>query len=221
VRAVQRYRAFATVLVLALTTTGLAACGGDDAEEPEGAEPGESVELEVVSGEVTVQAPDGSEPAALEEAETVPVGALVDATGGTVRLTSATADGGTQSGEFSEGAFEVAQEPGADLVTLTLAGGDPSVCDNPAARADRSTVGGPEVRRLFSNVEGEFKAQGNFSAATVRGTEFRTVDACFGTLNEVTEGEVVVSDETKGEEIVLTPGKRYWAASPRSGPIAY
>jgi hypothetical protein len=210
---------------LATAAFALAACGGDGGgddggDAPPGPQNGESVELELVSGEVAVQQP-GEDSAPLEEATVVPVGTQVDASKGKVRLSAALAEGGIQSGEFSEGAFEVAQQPGEALVTVTLTGGDASVCDTPAARRDRSTVGGPEVRRLFSNVEGEFRAQGNFSSATVRGTEFRTIDACFGTLAQVTEGEVVVDDQTKDKRIPLGPGDRYWAAESRSAPIAY
>lgn len=45
-----------------------------------------------------------------------------------------------------------------------------------------------------------------------RGTRFAFVDACFGTLTAVEEGQVMVSDLTAEEEIELGSGENYWAA---------
>jgi hypothetical protein len=165
-----------------------------------------------VSGQILVKQPDEDTFATLEGATEVPVGTEVDASKGTVQLKSATADGGDQSGEFSEGAFEVAQEPNTTEVTLKLTGGDFSPCKTEEAKRDQSTVGGPEIRRLFTDAEGEFRTEGRFAAAAVRGTKFSTVDACFGTLNDVEVGEVTVTDLTKDREVVLGQGEDYWAA---------
>jgi hypothetical protein len=202
-------------LALSLCAVALVACGGDDGDdggESGGPRAGESVELEPVEGEVLVSEPGAGSFEPLAEPAEVAIGTRVDASRGVVSLTSATADGDTQSGEFSQGAFEVAQEPGSSLVTLALRGGDFSKCDTRAARRDRSTVGGPEVRRLFVDAEGEFRTEGRFAAAAVRGTKFTAVDACFGTLTDVEEGEVAVSDLTSGREVELGAGEQYWAA---------
>src|SRR5438270_13228259 len=51
----------------------------------------------------------------------IPLGSTVDTTYGMVSLTSARKGGGTQSGEFSKGAFVVSQSKSTDLTTLTLA----------------------------------------------------------------------------------------------------
>jgi hypothetical protein len=97
-------------------------------------------------------------------------------------------------------------------VTLALRGGDFSKCETEVAREEGSTVGGPEVRRLFVDTEGGFRTRGRFASATVRGTKFTAVDACFGTLTDVAEGEVEVTDLTADKEIDLGAGERYWAA---------
>lgn len=212
-----RARARSAVIVTCLMALG--GCGGDDegssGAEVDGARVGESVELELLEGGVSIKEPGEQAFGALADKAEVPVGTEVDATRGIVEMTSATEDGGTQSGEFSEGAFEVIQEPGSSVVTLALRGGDFSECKTRAARRDRSTVGGPEVRRLFVDAEGEFRTEGRFAAAATRGTKFTAVDACFGTLTEVEEGEVVVSDLTANREIELDSGEEYWAAQRR------
>lgn len=198
---------------LALCAAALVGCGGDDGSG--GAQIGETVELEPVEGEVAVSEPGADSFEPLAEPAEFAIGTRVDASEGVVRLTSATEDGDTQSGEFSQGAFAVAQEPGSSVVTLVLRGGDFSKCETAAARRDRSTVGGPEVRRLFVDAEGEFRTEGQFAAAAIRGTQFTAVDACFGTLTEVEEGEVAVSDLTSGREVELEAGEKYWAAERR------
>ena len=75
-------------------------------------------------------------------------------------MTSATEDGRDAVGEFSQGGFEVSQEPGSSDVTLALRGGDFSKCRTKAAETDRSTVGGPEIRRLFVDAEGSSAPKG-------------------------------------------------------------
>jgi hypothetical protein len=172
---------------------------------------GETVEVETADGRVLVREPGEETFATLEGAAEVPVGAEIDALKGTVRMTSAT-DNGTQSGEFSQGRFEVEGRPGSSVVTLRLQGGDFSECKTEAARRDRSTVGGPVIRRLFVEAEGRFRTRGRFAAAAVRGTRFTAVDACFGTLTDVEDGRVTVTDLTANREIDLSAGEDYWAA---------
>jgi len=205
-------RSCSTLLALLVPALLLSACG--DTEEAGSGEPvlGETVELETAAGQILTKEPGEVTFATLEEATTVPVGTEIDASKGTVRMTSATDDGGTQSGEFSQGGFEVSQKPDASEVTLALRGGDFSECKTKAAERDRSTVGGPEIRRLFVKADGNFRTEGRFAAAAIRGTEFTAVDACFGTLTAVTEGDVLVTDLTADKEIELSADEDYWAA---------
>lgn len=198
---------FARVAALAAFAMALAGCGGDEELEP-----GVTVELEPAQGQILVREPGERTFVTLDGAIEVPVGTEVDASKGLVRLTSATADGDTQTGDFSEGEFEVAQRQGSSAVTLSLRGGDFSPCRTRAARRDRSTVGGPEIRRLFADAEGDFRTRGRFAAATIRGTEWRTVDACFGTLTDVALGEVTVTDFLQRREVDLSAGEDLWVA---------
>ncbi len=205
-------RSRSTLLALLAPALFLSACGdSEDAGSGELAI-GETVELEAASGQILIKEPGEETFATLEEVTTVPVGTQIDASKGAVRMTSATDDGGTQSGEFSQGGFEVSQDAEASEVTLALRGGDFSECRTKAAERDQSTVGGPEIRKLFVKADGNFRTEGRFAAAAIRGTEFTAVDACFGTLTAVTEGDVVVTDLTAGERIELSAGEDYWAA---------
>jgi hypothetical protein len=202
-------RSLAILPALAIATIALAGCGGGGDGGPQA---GKTVELETADGQVLIEEPGENTFATLKEATVVPVGTEIDASKGTVRMTSATADGGTQEGEFSLGGFEVAQGPDSSVVTLVLRGGDFSECKTAAARKDHSTVGGPEIRKLFVNAHGDFRTKGRFAAAAIRGTKFKAVDACFGTLTDVQEGDVEVTDLTNGRTIELQTGEDFWAA---------
>jgi hypothetical protein len=199
--------AAATAALVALAV-GAGGCGGGSDE----LEPGVSVELEPVAGQVLVREPQERTFVTLDEAAAMPVGTQVDASRGAVLLTSARGDGDAQSGRFSRGEFEVEQPAGQDAVTLSLRGGDFSPCKTRAARLDESTVGGPVIRDLFANADGDFRTKGRFAAATVRGTEWRTVDACFGTLTDVATGEVTVTDLIQDRTVEVGAGDDLWVA---------
>src|SRR5207249_4141140 len=94
---------------------------------------GKTVSVAAVRGKVLVKLPPGtSAPAAqtkgngfvpLTQARLIPVGSQLDVRRGTVRLTTAANDrGGTQSGEFTAGIFQVLQtrkSPGLSNLRLT------------------------------------------------------------------------------------------------------
>jgi hypothetical protein len=67
---------------------------------------------------------------------------------------------------------------------------------------------------MRSNASGRYRTRGRYSAATVRGTIWDTVDRCDGTLTKVTRGTVVVRDFRKRRNIVVRAGKSYLARAP-------
>src|SRR3954470_19825723 len=105
------------------------------------------------------------------------VGSTVDATNGKVKLTSARKSKGTQSGEFSQGAFVVTQRKSDSLTDLKLTGGDFSGCTTSAAKPQVSAAAKRKKRRrVFGRAHGRFRTRGRNSSATVRGTDWLTED---------------------------------------------
>jgi hypothetical protein len=143
----------------------------------------------------------------------IPVGSLLDTRKGTVRLGSASTKAGeTFTGTFSAGVFAALQSR-SGLTTLPLKGSSFRSC---AARTGRASaaLSRRTIRRMRANASGRFRTSGRYSAATVRGTIWDTVDRCDGTLTKVTRGVVVVRDLRKRRNIAVGAGKSYLARAP-------
>jgi hypothetical protein len=149
----------------------------------------------------------------------IPVGATLDTTRGTVRITSAAtgAGGKTQDGHFSQGMFTVLQSRKNPLTTLSMAGSGLNACSKlPHGGAPKqASASRSRSRSLFANVRGRFRTRGRNSTATVRGTSYLVKDTCRGTLTKVRSGTVVVRDLTLKRTKVITAGKSYLARAPR------
>jgi hypothetical protein len=173
---------------------------------------GRTVVVSRVSGVIRVKAPGERTFALLTQPRLVPIGATIDATDGTVKLVTASATvGRTQSGRFSKGAFTVFQAH-SDRTNLRLVGGRSAkaVCGSRATAADRavgtSASSNAQVLRLLrASAHGHFRTTGRYSAATVRGTQWQTIDRCDGTLTVDTEGDVETTTGTL--TFLLKPGQ--------------
>jgi hypothetical protein len=171
----------------------------------------------------------GFEP--LPESRTLPVGSVIDATEGVARITSAAGAGRLQAGDFAAGVFKVRQSPTArGLTELDLMVGraaiaacaSPTTATTAAATGRRGRARAAARRRLSAHVlaqlrstaAGRFRTSGRFSAATVRGTGWDTIDRCDGTLTRVHRGVVVVTDFRRARSIVLRAGRSYLATAP-------
>ena len=151
---------------------------------------------------------------------TVPFGATVDVSEG--RLTMR-ADVGTLQ-VFGDGrnaarfvprrASERVNGRTRTLIQLTLSGGDFGVCGR-RRTAGRAQQNRGEVRSLWGNGKGRFRTRGRYAAATVRGTRWRTVDRCDGTLTVVRQGVVEVRDLTRGRTVRVRAGRSYLAPARR------
>jgi hypothetical protein len=152
---------------------------------------GRTVVIQRVSGRVLVRVPRARAPIPLTGRRLVPVGSVIDATRGTVRLTTAsTVRTRTQSGLFNGGAFVVSQRR-SGLTTLTLAGGrHPGLCTPRGRDAVAASLSTAALRTLHGRAHGRFRTQGRFAAATVRGTDWTTTDRCDGTFVADTHGRV-------------------------------
>jgi hypothetical protein len=143
-------------------------------------------------------------------------GDTVDVRNGRIQLTTTSGDA-----SFFSGRFLVTQNgDSAALTLLTLVGGDFSNC--PAAAPKRnlsSRAADPPkkiVRSLWGIGKGKFATKSRFSSATVRGTNWLTVDRCDGSLTVVREGTVEIFDVTLNRTVLIGPGRRYLAPA-RSG----
>jgi uncharacterized repeat protein (TIGR01451 family) len=144
-------------------------------------------------------------------------GDTIDVRNGRIELT-------TTSGQasFFSGRFLVEQTGDSSAFTvLTLVGGDFSSCGTAAkSRSLSASAQDPPkktVRSLWGTGKGKFQTKSRFSAATVRGTNWLTVDRCDGSLTVVREGLVEIYDITLDRTVQIGPGKQYLAPARRGG----
>jgi hypothetical protein len=173
---------------------------------------GRTVSVQTVSGRVFVR--QGQRFVPLSGARQLAVGSILDTRRGVVRLTTAANSGGAlQSGDFTSGVFQVLQSRRLHgLTDLNLSGGSFRAC---AARVGRNAaaarLSSRVVRRLHGTAHGRFRTRGRYSAATVRGTIWDTIDRCDGTLTRVSSGVVVVRDLRRRRNIAVHAGHSYLA----------
>ena len=135
---------------------------------------------------------------------------------GTLRLTTNT---GTLvvSGRGAVAIFVLVRgtDRGTPVVELRLAGGNFGVCGRRAPAAFAAPAPPPRVvRHLWAKGTGKYRTRGRYAAATIRGTEWRTVDRCDGTLVRVTQGRVEVADLPRRRNVLVRAGRTYLARQP-------
>ena len=180
---------------------------------------GRTVVVAPGSGRVLVRRPGRSRFLLLDEPARIPVGSIVDAREGRVRLVSAVDAGGAlQAGTFWGSRFQIRQRRGGDGMTrLILRGGNFAACG--AGPAGARAVASRRRRRVRSlwgrDRHGRFGTRGLNSVATTRGTSWLTEDRCDGTLTRVLSGAVVVRDRTRRRTVVVKAGRSYFARARR------
>jgi hypothetical protein len=181
-------------------------------ETSQGPALGSSVGLDA-RGTVTVRRPGTRTPVALSAGSVVPMNSVIDATAGSVAVTSVLPSGKTQTGRFRGGAFQVRQAR-KGYIDLYLRGRS---CHrrtgaHAASASVTATASRRKGRRLFgSDHGGRFRTHGRHSQATVRGTRWMVEDRCDGTLTRVSEGAVIVKDFTKKKRVLVKAGHSYLA----------
>jgi hypothetical protein len=174
------------------------------------------------AGRVLVRLPGGKRFKRLGEAVVLPVGTIVNAKLGRIRLTSAIdRDGTVQTGTFWGGSFQIRQSArGNGMTSLKLRGGDFSRCPRRARSASLAHTSSVArdyprrkvVRRLWARDRGgRFRTFGNNSVATARGTAWITRDRCDGTVTRVLEGAVAVRDRKRRSTVLVRAGHHYLA----------
>jgi hypothetical protein len=173
---------------------------------------GRSVVVAAERGTVRVRVPGSDRFADLDEAGRVPVGSLIDARRGRVRLATAVA-GGVQDGVFWGSKFKTGQSRhGKGMTTLSLRGG--TVCPSASLAVASRKTKRKRRRGLWARDHGGlYRTRGNDSVATVRGTRWLTKDRCDGTLTRVKSGVVSVRDLRRHKRVVVKAGHSYFARS--------
>ncbi len=189
---------------------------------------GHTANVQPISGSVLIELPGTTTFIPLSAAKTVPLGTIIDATNGTVQLTSAAdAHGHTETGLFYGGVFRVTQITARSnlhggqsvvLTVLTLVGPLPTGCK--AKRASHSAASGhahAAARRLWGDAKGNFRTVGHYASATVRGTKWLTEDTCAGTLIRVARGVVSVEDFPHHRTLLLRAPHSFLSHPGRGG----
>jgi hypothetical protein len=133
----------------------------------------------------------------------VPNGSEIDATSGSVTITTSTGERAT----FFGGRFKVSQRGG--ITTLTLS--QPLDCKKAARGKASAAAKKPKSRKLWGDGKGKFRTKGSYSAATVRGTKWLVQDTCTTTLTRVAQGVVSVRDDVLKKTFTVRKGKSYTA----------
>jgi hypothetical protein len=179
---------------------------------------GVSLVVAAARGTVRLRRPGAAGFEPLDAAGRVPVGSILDARRGRVRLVSAIgAEGAVQSGLFWGTRFTATQSRhGGGMTTLTLRGPELRACRAPTAHgtaiALASTKRRKHVRSLWGHDHhGRFRTHGHDSVATARGTAWLTRDTCAGTLTRVRDGAVSVRDLRRHRRVLVKAGHAYLA----------
>jgi CSLREA domain-containing protein len=176
---------------------------------------GEKVIVKPEEGKVLIRLPGTKKFVPLKELKEIPVGAVIDATNGRVKLTSIDPDGTEQSAEFFGGVFRVKQREGSGLVVLELL--DSKTCPATASRAGTFALASAArparaSGKLWGSGHGSFRTEGNDGSATVRGTIWLVEDRCDGTtFFKTRRGVVSVRDFIAHKTLPLPAGKTYLA----------
>jgi hypothetical protein len=188
---------------------------GGEASPADGLRPtlGSGVVVHVVVGRVLVRLPRSGRFAWMATDAEIPFGSEIDASHGTIALTSALPSGRTQTGRFGGGRFQL-REGRQGYVDLYLRG---RACPRSRRHAHGGSASAAAAQRRRRNHlwghdrGGRFRTHGRHSQATVRGTRWLVADGCDGTLTLVTKGSVVVRDTIRHRRVVLHAGERYLA----------
>jgi hypothetical protein len=147
----------------------------------------------------------------------IPVGTTLDSRRGVVRIFTAANASSTRlnTADFTNGIFQSLQSRRLrGLSDINLTGGSFRGCTARAGTHASASRSRRVIRRLRGSGSGRFRTRGRYSAATVRGTIWDTIDRCDGTLTRVTRGVVVVRDFRKRRNITVRAGKSYLARAP-------
>jgi IPT/TIG domain/FG-GAP repeat len=171
------------------------------------------------SGQVLVKLPGSSTFVALSSIKQIPFGTIIDATHGSVTITTILPNGTTQTITLYSGEFMLTQQRNG-TVLITLEGGDFSVCPTAQERSHLARTssthasGSHVVRKLWANGHGKYTTKGNYASGAVQGTVWLTEDLCDGTLITVTHDSVLVTNLVNHKHVLIKAPHHYLAKAP-------
>ena len=161
------------------------------------------------SGTVLIKLPGGKF-APFDPSKAIPSGSEIDVTKGRIELTAVLKPGGKpQTATFYAGIFKLRLRTKTTDLTLSQ-----PLAKCPKKRASAAAKK-RKTRKLWGSGSGSFRTRGQYSAATVRGTQWLVQDSCAGTLTRVKKGVVSVRDNVRHKTIVVRAGKTYLAKPKR------
>ena len=147
-----------------------------------------TVVVRPISGKVRVRLKGARRFVDLSSIDDIPLGATIDVKQGRIELASVPSrTARREKVQLYGGLFQVAQPRRDHRVHAQRAAGAVQ-----EARA-RAAATKPKSRKLWGDGKGKFRTRGQYSAATVRGTQWLVQDSCAGTLTRVTQGSVLVT----------------------------
>ena len=107
--------------------------------------------------------------------------------------------------DFYDGLFKLTQSKGVKtILTLTE---QLAPCPKKKKTSASAAAKKPKTRKLWGSGSGASRPRGQYSAATVRGTQWLVQDSCAGTLTRVTKGIVSVRDNVKKKTVAAAQGQ--------------
>ena len=142
----------------------------------------------------------------------LPLGTVIDATNGVVRLiTALDTRGKTQTVTVWGGVFKITQRRHGNGLTQIHLTGALARCSK-AKRARAASRSSHKSRKLWAkDNHGRYSTYGANSVATVLGTEWETIDSCAGTRTRVAQGKVRVHDIRRHKTLLVHAGHSYLA----------
>ena len=176
---------------------------------------GKRANASTVSGVVKVKVPGSRKFVHLTAELQIPIGSIVDARNGRVRIVSADGKPGkTRMVEFWGGLFKLRQDKATRGYTDgklvgRLACGEGRAAATPSKERRRG-------RYLWGSSQGKSSSTGKNSSASAQGAKWLVWDRCDGsTLTFATSASVLVRDFHSGRKVLVRKGQHYVAKSKR------
>jgi streptogramin lyase len=176
---------------------------------------GRTAVARVLAGTVYVRVPGSHTLQRLAAGRNIPLGSLIDARRGRLDVTTEISrHGRMQTAAVWAGRFVIGQTGSRGMTTFRLAGG-PLDCPAHATGAIRAQAVRARHTTSISlwgeDDHGRYSTRGHNSVATVRGTEWKTVESCRGTLTFVRRGVVSVLDLHTHRTVLVHAGHSFLA----------